>query len=209
MVLNRFEISGLDWIVLIRIFERVLELDNFYRKHGMTLFRNRDWVETAFNELKNAGERAKLWIHYVETERWYGKEVIRFISKDKEFKSRLLGVNERHLVSAPKRVRLKVTPDVITGIAVACCKAKGLDEVFKEKEESFLSDIELKVAEWFWNRSLLYSRRSVAAQKAAYRRKGVILVCEQAPDYRDPEFHEGAKLLYDLEEVEKNGNKGD
>jgi len=203
MTMSKLVITGPEWKVLSEIIFLALKYDDLFREDGKTLFWRRNLVEVARDELNRAGQRGDLWILYVARDG--SDRVIRIRTKGPEGHEKLLAKNERLLLSAPEYIRVEATPEVITGIANACCKIMGLHDTIKsERGEQLLTEHGYMLAKRFWNRCHLHWRRSLGASKAAWRRKGYIVEYEEVPDYRDPDFHEGAKLLYELEEVPKD-----
>ena len=192
--------SGVEWKHLCDLVDMVLRSDDTFREVSKkTLFRNRADVEAAQKELKAAGERADLWTVYIEREGLNHPIAIR--TKEPAHYPELLVKNEKVIMCVPQRVRVKADQEVLVGIANACCKAVGLHDTIKETgKEPPLSEYGYNLAKNFWTRCHLHWRRSVGASKGAWRRKGYIATYAEVPDYREPEFHEGAKLLYELGE---------
>lgn len=151
----------------------------------------------AREELKKAEERAKFWVLYIEREGC--DHLIRIKTKKPGRHRELIAGNEKLLLCAPERVRIKATPEVLIGIADACCKTLGLHNALKQ-EGGLLSTAGCELAKRFWKRCHLHWRRSVGGKKAAWKRKGYIAEYGETPDLRNPKYHEGAKLLYDLGE---------
>ena len=196
---SEFVINGPEWKALTDIVTRVLADDDVLREATkQTLFSNRKQVEAARDELKEAAERAKFWVLYIKREGC--DHLITIKTRRPKKHEELIAGNEKLLLCAPEHVRVRATVDVLLGTANACCKAIGLHEVM---DGGYLSDFGVELARGFWRRCHLHWRKSVGARKAAWRRKGYIAEYAEAPDFRDQKFHEGSKLLYDVEEVEK------
>lgn len=193
-------ITGPEWKGLCEIISIVLGNDDLFRESGKTLLWNRGQVEAARDELNRAAQRGKSWILYVLREG--SDHIIRIKTRNPNRHEELLFPNEKIVLSAPEHIRVEATPKVLTGIANACCKVMGLHDAVKdERGEELLTEHGYALAKRFWNRCHLHWRKSVGASKAAWKRKGYIAKYEEVPDYRNPDFHEGAKLLYELGEV--------
>lgn len=198
--ISELVITGPEWKGLCEIISIVLGNDDLFRENGKTLLWNRGQVEAARGELNKAGQRGKLWILYVAREGC--DHLIRIKTKKPERHEELLCHNEKIVLSAPEHIRVEATPKVLTGIANACCKVRGLHDAVKDETgNELLTEYGYALARRFWDRCHLHWRKSVGASKAAWRRKGYIAEYEEVPDYRNPDFHEGAKLLYELSEV--------
>jgi len=196
--------TGVEWRHLCNLVSMVLAYDDTFRKAiKKTLLCNRTWVEAGQQELKRAGEIGGLWLVYVARAGRDHPIVIK--TKEPERHQELLMKDEQVLMCVPQEVRVKATEDVLLGIANACCKAIALHDTMKEiREEVLLTDFGYKLAKKLWERCHLHWRRSVGARKAAWKRKGYIAEYGEVPDFREREFHEGSKLLYDLTEEGRN-----
>lgn len=191
-------VSGPEWRGLSSIVSVVLDNDDIFRKTiKKTLLRNRPCVEAAQGELKRAGTKAKFWVLYIKREGC--NHVITIKTKKPERRQELIAGNEKLLLCAPERVRIRATQEILIGIADACCKTLGLHDALRE-EGGLLSTAGCELAKEFWKRCHLHWRRSIGARKAAWKRKGYVAEYGETPDLRNSQFHEGAKLLYDLEE---------
>jgi len=195
--------TGIEWRHVSDLVSMVLAQDDTFREATKkTLLWNRAWVEAAQEELKKAGQRAEFWLVYVERGR--GNHPIRIRTRQPERHQDLLCKDERLIMCVPENARVKATEEILLGIANACCKAIGLHNAMKEiRDGDLLTDYGYKLAKSFWKKCHLHWRRSVGARKAAWKRKGYIAEYSEVPDFREPEFHEGSKLLYDLAEEEK------
>lgn len=199
--------TGVEWRHLSNIVAQVLEWDDTFRQAiKKTLLSNRAWVEASQQELKSVVERGGSWLIYVMREGSNHHIVIK--TKEPRNYPLYLAKNEEMIMCVPEEVRVKATEEVLLGIANACCKAIGLHDAMKEIEkESLLTDFGYKLAKDFWKRCHLHWRRSVGARKAAWKRKGYIAKYAEVPDFRESEFHEGSKLLYDLDDKVKENEK--
>jgi len=193
-------ITGAEWKALTDIISRLLAEDDVFRRLGKTLFYNRKQVEFAQEELEKAAKRAKDWVLYIQREGCSHPIMIKTRRPERHKDS--IAKNEKLLLCAPEHVRLEATSDVLFGIANACCKAIGLHEAM---EKALLSNLGIELTRSLWRRCHLHWRRSVGARKASWRRKGYIAEYKEVPDFRDAEYHEGAKFLYDLKEAEYEG----
>lgn len=181
--LGKMVVEGLEWYNLLGLVNKVLNYDDNFRENGETILRNRDCVEKAKEELEDIPNRVRKWRLYVETS-LDSVPLNTFVTTNPEW---LKKQYENVEFCVPNRARIDMDKEgVSTGIADICCKIKGLNDVdgidFKEGIVDF--------ADRFWNRCHLHSRRSVGAY-------------DFVPDSREDEFREGAKLVYDLEELEK------
>lgn len=199
-MIGKLILTGLEWKALSDIVSQMLAFDCSFRKIGKTPFLQRKSVEAAWNELAKE-RKVKFWIIYIEREGC--DHLITIETRRPEDRERLIAGNERLLMCAPKQVRIDATPEVLMGIANACCKAKMLQEALSEQGQEFLTKSGKELAEKFWNRCHLHERRSMGNVKTQWRRKGYEVHHAEVPDTRNPKFHEGAKFLYDLEGVEK------
>ncbi|MCK4526111.1 hypothetical protein KAW18_01970 [candidate division WOR-3 bacterium] len=172
-------LTGLEWYGIRDLLEYLLKVDKDMRKKGKTLFYKRSDVEAAFKELKRAKKSSR------------SREVYYVVDQ------LALNFDDSH-ICVPERVTIKLTQPVVFGIAAATCKGRGLHYL-----NIGITPWGNKLSEKFWNRMLLHFKRSVGGKKAAYRRKGYIAKYKEVPDFRDEEWHEGAKLFYDLKEIEK------
>jgi hypothetical protein len=184
-------LDGVEWMRIIEIAERMVEVDDACRVKGRTIFRDRSIVGIAISELKNA-KKSRRWRHYVKQSFDNGfTKVIIFIDNSPNFDMKISACEE-YLESAPEFVRLNINEDILTGISWIMCKAKALGQILE------LTDYGKELADKVWKRCLLYDRRRIGGKKAAWKRKGYIVEYDEVPDYREPEFHEGAKLFYEL-----------
>jgi len=192
---------GLEWEWLRGLVSYMLRQDDSFRAIGKTLFFNRKWVESALEALEKA-KRTKRYVLYIETT-WedHPSQIRRVITDCPERFKKVLAKNETLLASVPFKVRVKADRRVILGLISACCKAICLNKALKKiGEQPILSEEMEKVVWHWWKRFCLHFRRSIGAKKAAWRKKGWIVDYEEVPDLRDEEFHEGSKLLYEIEE---------
>lgn len=178
-------IDGLEWYVLLDITKTVLTIDDSLRKEDKTILHNRSKVEKAKEELGDIENRARKWRVYTHTG-CKGDSINSFKTEDPEWmKEQFSDV----FMVVPDKARINMDKKgVALGIADACCKIMALGN---SKIEDFeISDDTMELAEDFWNRSSLHFRRSFGAY-------------EDIPDFREEKYHEGAKLVYDLNNLEE------
>lgn len=171
------KLSGIEWHNLIIIIENVLMIDDIFRKENKTIFNDREGVETALKELKEAKKSKKELLYVID----------KTATNDDE-----------RFLDAPESISLNPSQKAVFGIANAMCKAKGIDNI-----TPLLNNTNWHLADKIWNRCLLYHRRQVGGKKASYKRKGYIAKYKEIPDFREDKYHKSAKLVYDLKEIEK------
>lgn len=103
---GKITVDGVDFHLLKIITEKMIEFDDAFRKHGKTIFYNRESVDRAYNEMLDAMNRAKDWTIHINRE--------------------ITDEDGRYL-ELPKRVHLN--PDkVLFGLPSVLCKSMDFIE---------------------------------------------------------------------------------
>jgi len=162
--MHYLSLSGIEWDNLCKILSTALHWDSVFREGiRKALLFNRGLTENAIKELETAGKNARIWVLYVETE-WTNppmKRIRYIVTKTPNRFKRLLGANEKLLRVVPKRVSVRVTPEILLGIGNACCKVLSLNEALKDFGKSgILTNHGVDFAKRMWNRCHLFWRRS-------------------------------------------------
>jgi len=187
----RMKLNFSEWVTLKLAAEWIRAIDDKFREFGKTVFApKREHIERVYKQICDCPKRTKA--AYKAFCKRYG------INK---YPSWLDDPSQM-----PKEMSLDIEGNEWHALESILCKTLAFSERPKLTEEWIveigfeLSGTGKEQVRELLNRVLLLPRRSRAGTKSILKRVGSSAKVPEAPDLRKLEFHEGAKLLYDLEE---------